>query len=433
MLKSEKGCSSRLHWERPNVDVRGHQSWAGLGFERNIVILGLSSALGSFGNLLWFFFLPIIFESQGLSPIGIGTVYSIAALVSVGIQIPAGAILVDRWGRKRTIVLGGLLSTISVAAIGLSSNLLTTVTAYIVWALAARFTGLARNALIMDSAPQQRRASGFGAFLQLAGLAATASPLIGSLFLLRNEQYVIFVASALLTLGSTLVRATLLREAPRRPGARNNAAENKASGIGTSLREGLSSIVSSRTVIALTLAYAFYNLFLSSGSNTFALVVSLYSKDALHLEPFYIGLMFGLANLFATQFSILFGKLADRYPRERIIVLSWLAEMAFMMVFAYSYSPVLALSSFSLWMFFGAMDSPALMALIGDISPSEKRGITLGFFGTFTNILAVPALFFTGVLFSISHVLPFYANLSIGLLSLGFFVYAFVAKRPARM
>ncbi len=82
-------------------------------------------------------------------------------------------------------------------------------------------------------------------------------------------------------------------------------------------------------------------------------------------------------------------------------------------------------------MFFGAMDTPALMALIGDISPSEKRGITLGFFGTFTSILAIPALFFTGVLFTISHVLPFYANLSIGLLSLGFFVYAFVAKRPA--
>ncbi|MDG6971701.1 MAG: MFS transporter [Nitrososphaerota archaeon] len=432
MLRNETGGFSRLHWKRPNLSLRGRQSWTALGFERNIVILGLSSALGSFGNLLWFFFLPIILESQGLSPIGIGTVYGIIALVSVGIQIPAGAILVDRWGRKRTIVLGGLLSAVSVAAIGLSGNLLTTVIAYIVWGLAGSVTGLAINALIMDSAPQQRRAAGFGAFYQLAGLAATASPLVGSLFLVRNEQYVIFLASALLTLGSTAVRAVLLREAPRRPGARNGAVENKASGIGTSLRDGLSSTVRSRTIIALTLAYAFYNLFLSSGSNTFTLVVSLYSKDALHLEPLYLGLMFGLANLFATQFSILFGRLADRHPRERIIALSWSTEMAFMMAFAYSYSPVLALSSFSLWMFFGAMDSPALMALIGDVSPSERRGITLGFFRTFTNILAVPALFFTGVLFMISHVLPFYANLSVGLLSLGFFVYAFVAKRPAR-
>ncbi|MDG6916788.1 MAG: MFS transporter [Nitrososphaerota archaeon] len=318
-------------------EVTGHGQVS--ASKENIVILGLSSPLGSFGNLLWFFFLPIILESQGLSPIGICTVYSIAAPVSVGIQIPAGAILVDRWGRKRTIVHGGLLPTISVAAMGVSSDFLTTVTAYIVWALVVRVTGLARSALIMDSSPQQRRASGFGAFLQLAGLAATASPLIGSLFLLRNEQYFIFVSSALLTLASTLVRAILLREAPRRPGVRNDAAENKASGIGTSLREGLSSIVRNRTIMALTLAYAFYNLFLSSGSNTFALVVSLYSKDALHLEPFYIGLMFGLANLYATQVSILLGKLADRYPRGRIIALSWLAEMAFMMAFACSPIP----------------------------------------------------------------------------------------------
>lgn len=99
-----------------------------------------------------------------------------------------------------------------------------------------------------------------------------------------------------------------------------------------------------------------------------------------------------------------------------------------MMVFAYSFSPVLALVSFSLWMFFGAMDSPALMALLGDISAGESRGITLGFFGTFTNILAVPALFFTGAFFSIAHVLPFYANLAIGIVSLGFFVYSFMIR-----
>jgi MFS family permease len=417
-----------LSKDEKSPSVRSRQFWTGLGFERNVVVLGLTSTFGSFGNLLWFFFLPIIFESQGLAPTGIGVVYSITALISVVIQIPIGAIFVDGWGRKKTIVLGGFISAASVAAIGLSRSLLTTVVAFVVWGTAGgSFTGLAISALIMDSVPKQRLASGFGAFFQLAGLAATASPLIGSFFLLRSDQYIIFTVSALLTLSSAVVRGLLLREAPRRADAQKGAG-SRASNFAATLKQGLSSIVKSRTILALTLSYAFYNLFLSSGSNTFALVVSLYSRDALHLEPFYIGLMFALANLFMTQFSILFGKLADRYSRTKIIAVSWVTEMVFMMVFAYSFSPAMALASFGLWMFFGAMDDPALMALIGDISSSERRGITLGFFGTFTSILAVPALFFTGVLFSISHILPFYANLAIGVVSLGFFVQSFLMR-----
>lgn len=145
---------------------------------------------------------------------------------------------------------------------GLSSSLLTTVIAYVVWGTAeASLTGLARSALIMDSVPKQRLASGFGAFLQLAGLIAAASPLIGSLFLLQTEQYIIFVIGALLTLGSTVVRALLLRDAPMKA----DATGNKTSNYFSSLKAGLSSIVRSRTVLVLTLAYAFYNLFLSNG------------------------------------------------------------------------------------------------------------------------------------------------------------------------
>lgn len=416
-----------------NFGFRNADFWKGLGFERNVVVLGLTSTFASFGNLLWWFFLPIIFESQGFSPVEIGLVFSIAAIVSVIIQIPVGAIFVDGWGRKKSIILGGIISSISVAVMGLSNNIAITVIGFIVWdATSVSFIRLARSALIMDSVPKERLASGFGAFLQLAGLLSTASPLIGSFFLERSEQYVIFVLSALLTLGATIVRAVLLREGPTRTVIQKDTLENRANKFGASLKAGLTSIIKSRTILALTLAYAFYNLFISNGSYTFPFVVSLYSKDSLHLSAIYIGIMFALTNLFTTQFSILFGRLADRYPRTKIIIVSWILEMAFMMIFAYSFSPIFALASFSLWVTFGAMDSPALDALIGDITTSERRGISLGFVNTFTNILAIPAVFLTGVFFSISYILPFYANLAIGMVSLVFFIYSFEGNNFGR-
>lgn len=141
----------------------------------------------------------------------IALVYTSYSIVAVVIQIPVGRYFVDGWGRKKGIVVGGLASSLSVAILAFSKNPLLTAIAYVSWgAIGGSFTSLARSALIMDSVPKERLATGFGAFITLAGLIATISPLTGGFLILQGKLFIIFLVSAILTLGSAIVRAILL-------------------------------------------------------------------------------------------------------------------------------------------------------------------------------------------------------------------------------
>src|SRR5208337_119878 len=113
---------------------------------------------------------------------------------------------------------------------------------------------------------------------------------------------------------------------------------------------------SNRTLVLLTATYAIYNLFLDQIS----FVVPLYSTEVLKLSAVQVGLLFSTFLLIDSQSQILFGKIADRFGYTRIIIVSWLGEMTFMLAFAYSAGPLPSFVLFSLWVAFGAMDGPAI-------------------------------------------------------------------------
>jgi MFS family permease len=268
--------------------------------------------------------------------------------------------------------------------------------------------------------PKERLATGFGTFITLAGSVAIVSPLIGGFFIAQRKQTAIFLTSMIMTLVMTVARSRFLEE--KSSMLRSRREQN-------SFKGSLGKIIQTKPLLALTFAYAFYNLFLSQSGSSFNYVVALYSADVLHLSQLYIGIMFSLLTLIVTQLALPFGKLADRFGKKNIIIASWATEMVFMMFFAYSFGPLFALVSFSLWVGFGAMDGPALDALLGDFTTEENRGISLGFFNTFASALNVPAIFLVGVLFSFNPIFPFYANLAIGLFAFGFFLYYFAFSK----
>src|SRR5579884_3953954 len=75
--------------------------------------MGLTGMAATFGNVLWFYFLPIYYEGKfGLSSIEIGYIYALwLVLTAIGVA-PAGA-LADTFGRKKIIVLSSLISAAS--------------------------------------------------------------------------------------------------------------------------------------------------------------------------------------------------------------------------------------------------------------------------------------------------------------------------------
>lgn len=93
----------------------------------------------------------------------------------------------------------------------------------------------------------------------------------------------------------------------------------------------------------------------------------------------------------------------------------WAGEMVLMVAFAYSAGYVASLALFSVWVAFGAMDGPAIQALLGRVTKMENRGASIGTFDTLPMLLSVPAQVVSGVLFTLSPQLPFLANLAFSL------------------
>jgi hypothetical protein len=110
-------------------------------------------------------------------------------------------------------------------------------------------------------------------------------------------------------------------------------------------------------------------------------------------------------------------------------LVSWVAEMGWMMIFAYSAGPLMALVAFSLWVAFGSLDGPALQSVLGTLTKTERRGFSLGFFNTFALAVVIPAELVTGALYSISSRLPFFANLLLDLVALGLFLSFLRSRR----
>lgn len=387
-----------------------------LGLERNVVVLGVTSAIGTFGNTLWWFFLPLLLQSQGLGAYQIGMVYSAATLVGALLQIPSGT-LADGFGRKIIIVLGGLISALSVLLLAIAPNPMWTALAVVLFSGVGPISEPARMALITESVPAEKLATSFGSWKTMAGSVAIAAPLIGG-FAAANRGFreILFIGSGLLFL-VPILRATFLKETFRPPPTSNHEGKEgvRVEGFFTSLR----ALLTDRALLMFALAFGIYNLLLFQSS----FVVPLYSRSVLAVSPVGIGLMFSVFILFDAVLAVLFGKIVDHFGNIRIIIVSWLGEMFWMMAFAYSGGPSLALISFSFWVAFGSMDGPALQALLGKLTKVERRGLSLGFLNTFSLVLVIPSELITGTLYSISERLPFFANLGVDFLAFAFFLW----------
>jgi MFS family permease len=405
--------------------------------EKNVLVLGLSSSFATFGNTIWYFFFPLILERQGGTVAQIGIVYGGTFLTFALLQIPAGA-FADRFGRKYSIVIGGITSTISILILAFSSNLFLSSASYIAFGgVGGAFTQIGISTLIAESVPREKLATGFGTFTTMAGWLSMFAPLLGSFYLQTNLRIVLLI-SVLLYACVAIVRALFLNEtlsivpekrienlsASEKSIERKSAEKEQISRFKT-LTSNFKTVVSNRVLLSLTLAYSIYGVLFSQGS----FIVTIYSASVIHLSAFQLGLMFSIFLLFDSQLRIPFGILADRWNKEKIIIASWVGEMSLMMLFVYSEGPAFALLSFAAWTAFGALDGPAISALLTTVTKRETRGFSFGFFNTFSSLLSIPAPIFSGFLFSVDPKLPFFLHLVIDVVAFVIFLHLIRPKK----
>jgi MFS transporter, DHA1 family, multidrug resistance protein len=361
--------------------------------------MGVSSMIATFGNMLWFYFLPTYYSTRfSATPTEISFIY--AAWVALGAlgSAPAGA-LADIFGRKKIIVISSFISTISIFVLAFSQNFSLSAIALPISGVGSSFF-LVSNTLVAESVASEKRGSAFGYFSSMSGLAAAFSPLIGGLTISARGYFPLFITGGVLTLIAVLIRTAYLKETlpyapPRTRSVKFRDYTNAARGI-----------IQNKYLIVLVVANSVYNLFVQQSS----FITPLYASKVLGYDTITSGILFSALLAAVALSKIIFGKMSDRIGRKRVVALSWIAEITVVYVFVFANSLPIAVIGIGLWMLFGAMDVPAINAWVAESTDANTRGLSMGVFYAITFLPSVPALVISGYLFSIGPRLPFYAN-----------------------
>jgi len=283
---------------------------------------------------------------------------------------PWGA-LSDRVGRRVPfVVLGGLGSALGYAAIAfLGGNGLLPFTAVLLVRFCQGALTVAAFSLAMTMLMDLE--GGHGRNMGAAGIAiglgtALGAP-VGGVLSTIDPLLPLWVAS-----GGLLIAGVLA----------TGLTERTPAGHELGLRTVLERV---RTTPALGYPFAFgFMDRLTAGF--FALIGTAYFQDAFDLDAAGAGIMLGL---FFAPFALLqypLGTFSDTVGRKRPIVLGSLSYgVAIVAVYLAPTAPIAGVLMVILGIF-GALISPATMALVGDLADASDRGVAMGGFNIFGNL-----------------------------------------------
>lgn len=155
------------------------------------------------GALLFPFFALYITSKFGVGMTEVGLLFAVFSISSFAGSFLGGA-LSDRMGRKGILIFSLISTSISSILMGLVNSL----SAFFLLALVVGvFTdtgGPARQAMVADLLPEEKRAQGYGIIRVVFNISATLGPAIGG-FMASRSYLMLFIADAVISLISAFI------------------------------------------------------------------------------------------------------------------------------------------------------------------------------------------------------------------------------------
>ncbi len=174
-------------------------------------VLTLATFIDRLGGFLLFpFFALYITENFGVGITQVGFLFSILAAGNILGGVIGGA-LADKYGRRALILLGLVISGIGSISMGLVNNLNIFYILAALLGLIGNFGGPARQAMVADLLPTEKRAEGFGILRVAVNLSATIGPILGG-FLATQSYMLLFIGDAVSSLITAFIVYVVIPE-----------------------------------------------------------------------------------------------------------------------------------------------------------------------------------------------------------------------------
>lgn len=325
-----------------------------------------------FCNFSAFFLLPIYIKDLGGNEANIGFIMGSFGITSLG-AIPFVAYLVDKYGRRRFMLLGyGVMFAASLCYLFISHLSPVFYLLRFVQGVSFAFAFTSAGTFVSDYIPPQRRAEGLGIFSAFTIASYAIGPSLGEMIIEASGFYLFFIYASLFSL-IAFVLTLFTRDGEFKPSS-------------DPLGMGFFRLIASRRYALILTS----NLILAGGLGAILNFVATFLRSK-GLAAFYFFLTYTIA---VTAVRIFGGRISDSFGRK-VIASPCLLAVSISLAAMYFVDTPLSAIVISLFFSIGyGFLYPTLSALVIDKAGSDERGKAMGAFNASysmgINFLAFP-------------------------------------------
>jgi MFS family permease len=367
-----------------------------LGIRKNIGVITLASVLRSAGHDFFHPFRPKFYQALGASIPVIGAFNSLEECLEA-FSMMLGGYFSDRRGRKFVLLLFGFLAITSYALFALSPTWVWLIPAIVMYGLF--FTGwwIAREAVIADSLPRNKRATGYGVVYSIILLVVSPLIVVGGVLVqtygVIQGVRIAFILAALLYLAGLGLVLKFLKEVVVR---------KKRMGL-PKLRDAYEFLKHLPTSIKLLIAALCMD---TLSWMTVSAFLVLYALDVVGITPLEWSSLI-LAQVVVSGLVMLpGGKLSDRWGRKPFLLLYVGTPAITLMLIAFAKDFLTFLVAFLL-LGLASIGGPSINSFVADRTPLRERARVIGLRSAISHLSGIPAPLLGAVLYTFSPPLMF--------------------------
>ncbi|MBT2258923.1 MFS transporter [Priestia megaterium] len=341
--------------------------------------------------------MPSFMDIMHLSGKTMGYLVAVYAMAQLLISPFAGR-WVDRYGRKKIIIIGLFLFGVSELIFGLGTNVVVLYISRILGGISAAFIMPGVTAYVADITSVQERPKAMGYISAAISTGYIIGPGIGGFIAEYGIRMPFFFAAAIAILACIPSIFILKEEPPTKERITDISANAKQTNFINDIKRSLNP----RYFIAFMIVFV-----LAFGLSAYETIFSLFSDHKFGFTPKDIAAIISISSIFGVIFQIfMFGRMVDILGEKKLIQLCLItgAILAVVSTVISGFLTVLAVTCF----IFLAFDllRPALTTFLSKAAGKEQ-GFVAGMNSTYTSLGNIVGPMMSGILFDINIHYPY--------------------------
>jgi MFS family permease len=315
-----------------------------------------------------------------------GAMFGLLTIAAV-VGTTLGGGLTDRFGRKSMVIFGLIFSALSMLVMGFAQQLYVFIAGMLMVGLLANAGGPAREAMIADLLPEEKRAGGFGVHRVVFNMAHVVGPAIGGL-LASKSFLLLFIMDVIASLVTAALVFFLIPETKPTP----SEGERVESTVETF--RGYGKVLQNTIFMAFLIATGLMVLVATQMQGT----LSVFLRDVHELPETLFGTILSLNAGLVVLFQFAITRNVEKFPHFIVLCVGTLFYALGFSMYAFISTYAWFMAAMVIITIGEMLIAPIGSAIAASMAPEEMRGRYMAVFGFSWMIPSAVGMFLAGLI-----------------------------------